>query len=116
MPAATRRDAAEKVVVNLLRKSGKKPEHFNEWTGIAAVASAKKSMEEITSKRDGRRTTTMEAAAPLTTFGPRNSDNAPKIGRHCEHRAKARKLYRIWEFFYRKFGTVVRGGPVNYSK
>ena len=50
-----RRDAAEKVVVNLLRKSGKKPEHFNEWTGIAAVASAMKSMEEITSERERER-------------------------------------------------------------
>ena len=37
MPADAADSAAEKVVVNLLRKSGKKPEHFNEWTGIAAV-------------------------------------------------------------------------------
>ena len=52
---APRRNAAEKVVVvNLLRKSGKKSGHFNEWTGTPpARAAEEKSMEEITSGRRG---------------------------------------------------------------
>ena len=51
--APRRNAAAEKVVVvvNLLRKSGKKSGHFNEWTGTPPAE--EKSMEEITSGRRG---------------------------------------------------------------
>ena len=83
-PKTTRDAAAEKVVVNLLRKSGKKAEHFNEWTGIAAVG------EEVDGGNNEReREVGGHATAPLTTFGPRNSDNAPKTGRHCEQRRES---------------------------